>query len=55
MAAMVRAPLTPASSAAASAAGTIGALAWIEPRAWVSSKSSEWASAPLISAAPAAV
>ena len=44
-------PFAPTISAAASAAGTIGALGWIEPLAWVSSKSSEWPRLPLNSAA----
>ena len=53
MAAINRRPSAPATSAAASAAGTIGALGCSEDSAWVSSKSREWASAPLTSAAPA--
>ncbi len=48
-------PSAPVISAAASAAGAMGALEWSEPAAWVSSKSSEWMRVPLTSAAPAGV
>ena len=48
-------PEAPTISPTANAAGTTGALACSEESAWVSSKSSEWPSAPLSSAATAGV
>jgi hypothetical protein len=55
MAAIRSRPLAPAISAAANAAGTMGALGCSEELAWVSSKSSEWASVPFSIAAPGGV
>ena len=46
-------PDTPSLSATASAVGTTTAEACVIDTAWVSSKSSPWASVPLTSAAPA--
>ena len=55
MAASTSAPDDPAISPAAKAAGMTGAPGCSDASAWVSSKSSEWASAPLRNAAPAGV
>src|SRR3954466_10185097 len=48
-------PDAPRSSPTAKAAGTTGALGCSDESAWVSSKSREWPSAPLSSAATAGV
>jgi hypothetical protein len=52
MAAIRARPSAPVISAAANAAGTMGALGCSEADACVSSKSSEWASVPFSIAAP---